>query len=276
MSIHQESFASVDFENLLPESVAHELGDGLIALWRAYDYARNACVDRWEFALEIQQFYEQGLTHNELRWLVAKGIVEHGRETTAYGDARRSFKLTHGLTFSASSAFVLSKSGAGFASQFVAVSSNIAEASTLDKTSLSDSLSMQPLAGNGVSQAEIRLRPTWDARCRELRVAGKLVKRFRVPAASQERVLAAFEEEAWPAFIDDPLPAVADGVPKQRLQNAIKRLNNRQTNRLIHFHGDGSGEGIGWTLHMTQGVNGDSNQVNGVNGHRAGSKSRQA
>jgi hypothetical protein len=90
--------------------------------------------------------------------------------------------------------------------------------------------------------------PHWDAQGRELRIGGRLVKRFKWPAANQETVLAAFEEEGWRRRIDDPLPPVADILPSARLSDAIKRLNGHQKNALIRFRGDGTGEGVTWEL----------------------------
>jgi hypothetical protein len=72
------------------------------------------------------------------------------------------------------------------------------------------------------------------------------VKRFRLPARNQELVLAAFEEEGWPPHIDDPLPSRLDHDAKQRLHDTIRRLNQHQINRLIHFRGDGRGCGVLW------------------------------
>ena len=67
--------------------------------------------------------------------------------------------------------------------------------------------------------------PYWCSEKRELVLAGRLVKRFRVPSPNQETVLAAFQEEAWPIRIDDPLPVHSDIVQKRRLQDTIKSLN---------------------------------------------------
>jgi hypothetical protein len=92
------------------------------------------------------------------------------------------------------------------------------------------------------------LKPVWDARSRELRVAEWLVKKFRVPAENQELVLSVFQEEDWPAYIDDPLPMKSEIVPKQRLHNVINRLNGRRLAPILRFHGNGNGEGIGWRL----------------------------
>ena len=58
----------------------------------------------------------------------------------------------------------------------------------------------------------------------------------------------AFEEEGWPAKIDDPLAPQSQQDPKRRLHDTIKCLNRNQKNELLHFRGDGTGEGILWEL----------------------------
>jgi hypothetical protein len=76
-----------------------------------------------------------------------------------------------------------------------------------------------------------------------------VVKRFREPAPNQVAILRAFEEEGWPARIDDPLFGGLNGAQaKQRLHDAIKRLNASQLHQRIRFHGDGTGTGIWWEL----------------------------
>jgi hypothetical protein len=78
-----------------------------------------------------------------------------------------------------------------------------------------------------------------------------MVKHYKNRAANQETVLSAFQEEGWPIRIDDPLSPVPTIDIKRRLSDTIKCLNRNQENELVHFHGDGSGEGITWesTLH---------------------------
>jgi hypothetical protein len=74
-----------------------------------------------------------------------------------------------------------------------------------------------------------------------------LVKKFRVPAPSQEAVLNAFEEEeGWPVRIDDSLPADHGLDQVQRLYDAVRGLNRNQRHRLIRFHRDGNGQGVSW------------------------------
>ena len=90
--------------------------------------------------------------------------------------------------------------------------------------------------------------PHWDHDCRELRFGSYLVKQFKVPAENQELILSAFEEEGWPPHLDDPLPPRPELDSKQRLHDAINRLNRNQKRRLIRFHGDGNGQGLRWEL----------------------------
>lgn len=74
------------------------------------------------------------------------------------------------------------------------------------------------------------------------------MKQYRVPSPTQEIILTVFEEEGWPARIDDPLPPDPEVPPKRRLHETIWRLNRNQRARLIHFSGDGTGQGVLWEL----------------------------
>ncbi len=76
--------------------------------------------------------------------------------------------------------------------------------------------------------------------------AGKVVKQFRRRAINQELVLAAFEEECWPLRIFDPLTPQPCQDMKRRLNDTIKCLNRGQESPLLHFRGDGTGEGVLW------------------------------
>lgn len=65
--------------------------DGLALLSQAYMYARDASAALWDFALENDQLYAADVTISDLRWLVAKGLAEHGQETSFYGDPHARF-----------------------------------------------------------------------------------------------------------------------------------------------------------------------------------------
>jgi hypothetical protein len=92
------------------------------------------------------------------------------------------------------------------------------------------------------------LNPHWNATRRELFLAGRIVKRFRVPARNQERILSVFEEQGWAEHIHDPLPVTYDIDAPTRLHDAINRLNRCQINPLLRFRGDGRGTGVLWEL----------------------------
>ena len=85
-----------------------------------------------------------------------------------------------------------------------------------------------------------------DRKPRVLLLDGCVIKRFRVPADNQEKVLSAFQEEDWPSHVDDPLPPKQGMDCKERLKFTIRRLNAGQKDGRICFFGDGTGEGICW------------------------------
>ena len=216
-----------------------ELQTGLMFLRRAYDYAQDSGVDRWEFAVEIDQLFRFGWSANDVRWLLAKGYAQHGQESPLCGRVHRTFEINRGLKLSAADVLVLTSTGANFTESIGIHSFGVCRSRTISDVGLKAESDSGALTNGNNSIAVAK--PTWDYQRRELQYRGQVVKRYRVPATSQETILCAFEEEAWPPFIDDPLPLIADGVPKQRLQNAIKRLNVNQKNQLIRFHGNGNG-----------------------------------
>jgi hypothetical protein len=73
-----------------------------------------------------------------------------------------------------------------------------------------------------------------------------LVKKFKLPAPNQRKVLIAFEEEKWPYRIDDPLPQHPEIDPRRRLHHTLVALNRNHRCEAIRFLGDGSGEGVCW------------------------------
>jgi len=98
-----------------------------------------------------------------------------------------------------------------------------------------------------VSQSRLLLAPVWDSARRELRLDGIVLKRFRQSAKNQETILAAFQEEGWPPRIDDPLPGGDNVDARDRLHNAVRKLNQQKIH-LIRFLCDGTGQGITWAF----------------------------
>jgi hypothetical protein len=227
---------------------------GIALLWHAYTCAQQTGADLWDFALEIDRLYAVGLTINDLRWLVAKGFIEHGQECSVYGHPHRSFRPGAGFFFEHTTCVVLTPSGAAFADHFLkepVVSPQSTQA--IETASLGRSKTAahenEPRAANDPNRSTgAAFRPRWNSTRRELSLDCTVVKRFRVPAPNQELILSAFEEEGWPEHIDDPLPHRGGVDPHTRLHDAVNRLNRHQTNRLLRFHGNGNGNGVSWEL----------------------------
>jgi hypothetical protein len=234
--------------------------DALCLLRQARTCAHDAGADLWDFALELATLFGAGLTVSDLRWLVAKGFVEHGQETSAYGGPHRSFRRGAGFFFEGTTCLVLTPSGAAFAERFlIQPDARLQPGQLIEAAPLPGGATV--VLANGQLAAEDRpgtthvaLRPSWNDARRELTLDGRLVKQFRVPARNQATILAAFEEEGWPDHIDDPLPMSGDINPPTRLHDAINRLNGCQVHRLLHFSGNGAGTGVCWKLRRAAGL----------------------
>jgi hypothetical protein len=222
------------------EQVPARIRPALAVLLEARMYAVQTGSNEWEFAVELEQLTDLGLTRNDFRWLVRKGFVEHQRDVTLDGDDGRAFRPNGDLSFPAGTCFILTRAGAT-----IAANGHVpAPAAAAVK---------HPNNGSAVPA----LLPDWDAEARVLRLGDKTVKRFKWQAVNQEIVLSSFQEEGWPTRIDDPLPPQPDQSSKRRLSDTIKCLNHKQSNRLIHFRGDGTGEGIIWELVAPHETNGE-------------------
>ncbi|MGC3971746.1 MAG: hypothetical protein QM775_31715 [Pirellulales bacterium] len=213
-------------------------------------YAEDVGTDVWEFSLDLAELQALKLTTSDLRWLVMKGYVEHARETSLPGEPTRSFRKTAGLSFGKRTCFVITPEGIGAAQRWIAADEIAAMQLQTPATAANEGLPVTPVAPSR------RVVPHWDADLQELRVNGVIIKQFKVPAPNQEMILAAFQEETWPARIDDPLPPHAEQDPKRRLHDTIVSLNRNHKTRLIRFMGDGSGQGVRWTV-VTEDQDGD-------------------
>jgi hypothetical protein len=161
-----------------------------------------------------------------LRWLVAKGCVQCAIELQPKG-ANREFRSVPMQDGNPSVCVVITPYGR----------------QVLDLLNQREQIRVDP---PGAIAGPV-LRPHWDRARFELRFGDSLVKRFRLPAPNQKRILAAFEEEHWPPRIDDPLPPHPEIDSKRRLHHTLIALNRNQKQRLIQFHGDGTGQGVCWT-----------------------------
>jgi hypothetical protein len=87
-------------------------------------------------------------------------------------------------------------------------------------------------------------RPRFDYETRTLYAGSIRIKQLTKPAQNQETVLKAFEEEGFPRRIDNPLH------PDKSLGQTIYDLNqDHLVKGVIKFHGDGTTEGVYWTIY---------------------------
>ncbi|MEE8451959.1 MAG: hypothetical protein V3R99_08590 [Thermoguttaceae bacterium] len=202
-------------------------------LLEAYQCAGELKRSVWDFAVEIEELRRSGCTNSEIRWLVCKGFVANAREIPAKDRAHRAFDQQGNLAFDERTCFALTEVGVPVARGLAA---------------RMPSRNGPALPGHDSGRPEMpqKVVPNWNHDLAELHLGDQLVKRFRVPAVNQEKILAAFEEERWPVRVDDPLPPRPDQLPKRRLHDTINALNRNQKFPLIRFLGDGRGEGVRW------------------------------
>lgn len=209
---------SIKDDSLSPETVPRRIVPALELLLESHTYAVGSGSDIWSFAVEIQDLKSAGVLDSDLHWLRSMGYVHAAEEITHPASSQRTFQHDPVRLNLERACFVPTEKG------------------------------LQLALAASLEHHNSHPRPTYDRDRRELRLEETVVKRFRRPSTNQERVLRVFEEEGWPRRIDDPIPPVYELNPKQRLRDTIKALNRNQTNKLLHFSGDGSGEGIRWTL----------------------------
>lgn len=237
-SIIRQIMAGTPNSSPVHTKIASKLKPAFAALLEAFDYATETGSDLWEFGVAIRDVLKLGLSESDLRLLVRKGYAEHAREITRLEDDVREFRHTANSSFCKRTCFVLTVDGAEHARSL----GNHNDTSIISPRDSKNQLETQETE----SRPTPDVPPVWDAERRELRVDGELVKQFKWSAANQETILATFEEEHWPVRIDDPLPPHEEQDSKRRLSDTIKCLNRKQKHPLIHFRGDGTGEGVIW------------------------------
>jgi hypothetical protein len=239
------------------ESTSPLIDEGLLAglalLWRAYIRAHATGANVRDFDLRTGRLYLVGMTRSDLRWMVVKGFAEHGREPPGYGDtAARSLRRGNEYSFDEHTSLILTPRGAALSEHVLFKTARWPQATL--PTLAAVAAEIPALAPERRAACDTRqpamsaLSPHWNAARRELFWGGRIVKRFRVPARNQERILSVFEEEGWAEHIHDPLPETDDIDAPTRLHDAINRLNRCQINPLLRFRGDGRGTGVLWEL----------------------------
>jgi hypothetical protein len=165
-------------------------------LLEAHEHAERSGRKTWDFASEIYNLTASGISTSALRWLVWCGYVACAQEITEVTDAERRFEPITNLAFADRTCFALTLDGVALTKS---LSDGLAEQKTkpdLHVARRSQVLSSTPTeASPDAAVVKHRIVPEWDARRRELRFQGQVVKRFKVPAVNREAVLTAFQEE---------------------------------------------------------------------------------
>jgi hypothetical protein len=251
MSASQKTWADWAGESTSP-LIDESLRVGLALLWRAYVCAHDTGTNVWDFALRTARLYETGMTSSDLRWMVAKGFAEHGEETSGYDEPHRSFRRSKGYFFNNRTCLILTPGGAALAEHVFRDTARSPQATLSALAAVAGETAALANALQAACETDTLAppapKPRWNATRRELSLTGLIVKRFRVPAGNQERILSVFEEKGWAEHIHDPLPVIYDVDAPTRLHDAINRLNRRQLNPLLRFRGDGRGTGVLWEL----------------------------
>ncbi len=93
------------------------VGRALQKLARALQFSHDCDRPKWDFAVELLDLEQMGVSHDELRWLIGKGFVDHAREVFSKGGTGRAFDSLGGYTFTEHSCFVITESGSSWYNQ---------------------------------------------------------------------------------------------------------------------------------------------------------------
>lgn len=178
----------------------------LAELLKAYELTQDQQEDPWQFAVSITELSKAGLSSTDLRWLVSRDHLQHGRETTRPRARRRRFCRGVSMDFSERSCFLLTPDGAAYLRRLLP----------------------QQRPGRKDRATAQALKPRWDRDDRQLFLGETVVKRFRRVALAQFAILDAFQEAGWPTEGPNPLQADAYGEARERLHDALKKLNRGQ------------------------------------------------
>jgi hypothetical protein len=231
---------SVHVGDPTPTRFTPSIYSALELLLDASSCARDVGADLWQFSVELSALLRAGLTTNDCRWLIAKGLANHACEMTTHDGDRRLFQPCTNLSLPKRACFVITERGITCAKELLRSNGKprASEQHVLKPpgaSAIAVAGSVRSVTDNG--EASIT-QPTWDSDRQQLRVGRIIVKEFKVPAANQE--------EGWVPRIDDPLTPKLNQDTKRRLHDTINSLNRNQKHPLLRFLGDGKGEGVRW------------------------------
>src|SRR5579872_5433303 len=92
-----------------------QIQSAILLLLDAAACAKDVHADSLQFAVELSALRRLGLTRNECRWLVAKGLARHFCETTTSDAECRIFQPCANLSLTRRSCFVIADRGVAYA-----------------------------------------------------------------------------------------------------------------------------------------------------------------
>jgi len=236
MSTANQSFSGV------ANWISSEVANGLKVLAEAKRFQDQSSLAQNQFAIELTNLREHGLSINATRWLVQNGFVTHWIEIGQRQSNTRYFE-EGGTAFEKRSCFSITEKGLEFFESIGPPAIHQRELKLLSDLALvKDQISSSGQEVPALPQE----KPHWKSERKELWYCGQLVKSYRLPSPNQIAIISAFSEDGWPDRIDDPLPQTGETSPKRRLQDTIRNLNRSMKSEFMRFLGDGSGEGILW------------------------------
>lgn len=203
-------------------------------LYFAHDEATATGTPEWQLAVGMSKMRTIGIEPADLRWLCCHRYIQHAIEVTAAGDESRSFRATTSLSFFDRSCFMVTSAGVAFSREHAEEVFGEQDRRGPGKPA--------PVAPSRSATVE------WDLGCRELRVDGGVVRRYRRKAESQWSILNAFQSRAWARSIGNPLDARPTRGRGQRLREVVSDLNQNHLVRRICFHCDNDGQRVWYDI----------------------------
>jgi hypothetical protein len=199
----------------------------LQALGEAQDNGQLA----WEYAVELRNFCDARVPTCVLRWLMDKGIAEHGYEQASDRSGRRRFRLVKSHEFKENSCFVLKTE----------MAAEIRKA--LSEAALSQFRSEG--AADPLEQPVHFGIPYWNSQAGEIWYENDLVKKLSGTALNQRSVMDAGQKNDWRQPIPSPFK-VGERFDSETLHNTLASFNRNQINPRLHLFRDGTGKAFRW------------------------------
>ncbi|HET6878694.1 MAG TPA: hypothetical protein VFI31_00895 [Pirellulales bacterium] len=173
-----------------------------------------------QLAVNIKQLKDAGAGELDLRWLIDRHYARALEEDTPRGARERRFRAADGTPLSAATCFVITYGGRLFL-----------------ESARRDGLNGARAAKNGALQRRLQ----WNPGARELRVDGRVARRYKRRAPVQWRVLELCEKARWRPPIIIYAAARNGKRAGRRLREIVSDLNEGLDHSLVVFHLNGDG-----------------------------------